>query len=427
MTATVLDSITLGYQPLWGPRRTLMGIALFVRPEADATVDAAHLVEALQELLPAEAPPILLLAQSAPLLAGLLDHVQPAPRRLAGEEPTFSTHTFFTPTLVVPATELARAPVADAVRRAHRRGLQLVWQGEAEQPPEPGLAGCFARQWLSVSPALAALALHDALRQAKAPAGVPATGPLPSGQIFGGIASHVLMEYCFERCRAHALAGWPVEDAVYSLRHGPLEPDHKVVLATLQALEADRSAETVERTLCDDPLLAYRFLVYANSPGVGLRSGVESVRHGLMMLGTATLAQWLVEQLPHASHDSVLRPVKAGMVMRSRLMERLLDAGSEEALRREIALCGLFSDLDQLLDQPLGSILTRLPLSGRIYDATVMHTGPYAAALAMAVALESPDTEATRRLCVRHAMDRGDINRALLRMLGGLQADGALR
>ncbi|WP_198971600.1 HDOD domain-containing protein [Xylophilus sp. ASV27] len=419
MTDTVLDSITLGYQVLWGPSRSLRGVALFARPQSDGAVDAKHLLEVLQTLLPGDAPPIFLVAQEPRLLADLLEHAQPP-----GVEHTFSTQAFFTPTLVVPAAALAHAPVAEALRRAQRRGLPLVWQGEAEKPPDPGLAGCFGHRWISVSPALAALALHEALRQDRvAPDRAPAAPPLPVGQIFEGIASHVLVDYCFQRCRAYALVGWPAEDAVHSLRRGPLEPDHRVVLATLQALEAERPADVVERTLCDDPLLAYRFLVYANSPGVGLRSGVQSIRHALMMLGTVTLAQWLAQQLPRASHATMLRPVKAGMVMRSRLMERLLDAGIEEALRREVVLCGLFSQLDLLLDLPLGSILTRLPLSDRLYDAIVLHSGPYAAALETTVALESSDTEAIARVCREHDMGRVHVNRALLRMVGGLHAE----
>ena len=96
------------------------------------------------------------------------------------------------------------------------------------------------------------------------------------------------MEYCLDRCNGFAVAGWPAEDVIHSLRHTPLQPDHVIVLATLKAIEADRPAETVERTLCEDPILMHRFLVYANSPGLGLRGGVESVRHALMMLGTDT-------------------------------------------------------------------------------------------------------------------------------------------
>ena len=43
--------------------------------------------------------------------------------------------------------------------------------------------------------------------------------------------------------------------------------------------------------------------------------------------------------------------------------------------------------MDELLREPLGTILHRIPLSERIYDATVLRTGPYAPSLQMACAL----------------------------------------
>ena len=41
----------------------------------------------------------------------------------------------------------------------------------------------------------------------------------------------------------------------------------------------------------------------------------------------------------------------------------------EHNLRREVYLTGLFSQLDELLSEPMGTILRRLPLSDRIADA----------------------------------------------------------
>ncbi len=425
MTATVLDCITLGYQPLWSRQRELAGIGLYARaiprPEVDIPVTAQHLLDVLRDILPHDAPPVFLVPQSAALLLDLLAHVPPPepPRSVRG--PVFATNTFLAPTLVVSGELLDSAGgVADAVRRAHKRGLQLVWQGSSDHPPADEIKGCFYRFWLSLPPPWAAAALQDAIRPV--PAGTtPPPGRLPGGHIYGGIESRTLMEYCLDRCSALAVAGWPSEDVVYSLRHKPMQPSHTVVLATLKALEGDRSAETVERILSEDPILAYRFLIYANSPGLGLRSGVESVRHGMMMLGIDTLKSWLAEQLPHASNEPVLKPINALLVMRAHLMDHLLDAGIEEALRREVTLCGLFSGLDLLLNEHLSSILQRLPLSHRIYEALVQHTGPYAACVEVMLALESGDTEAIRRLCAKHEMPPGEVNRALLQMLAGLE------
>jgi EAL and modified HD-GYP domain-containing signal transduction protein len=423
MTASVLDRLTLCYQPLWGRARTLAGVALHIRQlptTADATEPpprAVQLLEALQDSLPHDAPAIFLVPQSAALLMDLLEQVE---RPVRAETKTFTTNGLFAPTIMVEQALLQNRPaLAEAVLRAQQRGVATMWRGDTDQAPEPRLVPGFKRRWLTLSAGWAAAALRDALRSQR-PGESLTAGRLPSGHIFDGVESRALMEYCLDRCGAFAVADWPAEDVVHSLRHAPLQPDHVIVLATLKALEADRPAEMVERTLCEDPILMHRFLVHANSPGVGLRSGVESVRHALMMLGTDTLRRWLAEQLPFASHEPSLRPVKAMMVMRAHLMDHLLDAGLEEALRREVSMCGLFYGMDMLFQEPLGQILARLPLSRRIYDALVLRTGPYADAFAVMLALEGSDTHKLQQICDRHDMPQGDINVALLHMIAGL-------
>ena len=75
------------------------------------------------------------------------------------------------------------------------------------------------------------------------------------------------------------------------------------------------------------------------------------------------------------------------------------------------------------MGEPLGTILRRLPLSERIYDATVLHTGPYASGLQMACALETDDASAIRQLCETHELDLEEVNRALLRVLSDLEVE----
>ncbi|MEH3086317.1 MAG: HDOD domain-containing protein [Xylophilus ampelinus] len=430
MTATVLDRITLGYRLLWNRHRGLAGIALFMRPDPaprdGPQLEAAELIESLRELWSEDSPPLYLVPQAPRLLADLLACTpgtrDPEPE---GGGPLFQSGHQLRPVLVVPESDLGVAGMRQAVRQAHARGVAMVLQGDADAPPDMEVARCFRRRWLSLPPLLAAQALQAGLRLQSAgipPGAAPVAGPLPSEQIYDGIAGRALMEYCLDRRHAFALVGWPSEDVLHSLRHLPMQPDHRVVQATLQALEADRAAEVVERTLMQDAVLTYRFLTYANSPGLGLRGAVDSVRHGLMMLGVNTLAAWLAQQLPNAEEDDNLRPVKAQLTLRARLMDRILDAGAEEALRREVLMCGLFSGLGELLDEPLGALLHRLPLSRRIYEATVLRTGPYAASLAMTIGLEGEDTAAVRRLREKHEMEAGEVNRALVRTLAAMEA-----
>jgi EAL and modified HD-GYP domain-containing signal transduction protein len=48
----------------------------------------------------------------------------------------------------------------------------------------------------------------------------------------------------------------------------------------MKAIDAEQSLETFEDIMGEDPLLAYRFMVYTNSAALGLRTGIDSLRRG---------------------------------------------------------------------------------------------------------------------------------------------------
>ena len=400
MVQSVLGSLILGFRPVWGRTRTLAGLELCVqdaKPDSVA-VDALHLLRTLHELWEAHSPPILLSPQTRQLLCDLLQNAPPS-----------------APPIAVPAAWLDDSTIYRLVQTAQQRGLRLVWRGDMGQLPDATIANCFDTSVLSLSPEVAVLALQAGASED------PSRSPVPPGQMVEGIASRALMQHCLDQRQSHALVGWPVEDVLHHLRHQQPQPGRATIQKLMKAIDAEQSLEVFEDILGEDPLLAYRFMVYTNSAALGLRTGIDSLRRGLVMMGYSSLSRWLSEQLPHASTEPDLQPVRYGMVLRAKLAERLIDAGIETALRREVYLCGLFSQLDELLREPLGPILRRIPLSERVYDAAVTHTGPYAASLALACALEGCDAHVVRELCKTHEMDLEDINRILLRTLASLE------
>ncbi|RYF24160.1 MAG: histidine kinase [Comamonadaceae bacterium] len=399
MVQSVLGSLVLGYRPLWNAARKLAGIQLYAHSDGAALVDAAHLLRTLQEQWTASSPPLLLSAQTRQLLCDLLEH---APRG--------------SPWIEVRGEWLSDSAIYQRVQAAHQRGLKLVWRGDIARVPEPEVARCFDNSLLSLSPGDAVGALQ---------AGTTSRRPSPviAGQVYENLPSRALMEHCLDAHNAMAVAGWPVEDVLYGMRHHPLQPSHDTVLKLMKAIDAEQSLEAFEDILGEEPLLAYRFMVYTNSAALGLRTGVDSLRRGLVMMGYGSLKRWLSDQLPHSATDPNLQPIRESMVIRAKLTERLLDAGVENELRREVYLCGLLSQLDELLGEPLGAILRRLPLSERIYDAAVLRTGPYAASLEMACALEAEDPGAIRQLCETHELGLEHVNRSLLRVLSDLTVE----
>ncbi|MBP6419485.1 MAG: HDOD domain-containing protein [Giesbergeria sp.] len=391
MARSVLGSLILGYRPLWGRGRSLCGIELCIS-EADSNiaVDAAHLLRTLQEIWEPQSPPLLLAPQTRQLLCDLLEHAPPE-----------------TPWIEVPDDWLGDSSVYQRVLEAQRRGLKLVWRGDVGRLPDASLARCFDNSLLSVPPQAAIQALKAS----------PGASPILAGQMYEGIASRALMEHCLDEQQAHALIGWPTEDVLYSLRLQTPQPSHTVIYRLMKAIEAEQSLEAFEDILSEDPLLAYRFMTYTNSAALGLRTGVDSLRRGLVMMGYGSLLRWLSTQLPHASTEINLRPMREALVLRAKLSEQLIDAGVGIELRREVYLCALFSQIDDILGESLDSILHRIPLSERVFEAAAQGIGPYAPILQMARALEDCDAAVVRQLCEDHAMVLEDVNRTVLRVL----------
>ncbi len=406
MVPSVLGSVTLGYELIWDAKRQCTGVRLSVAPISSSAVDARHLLEALSDLWVDTAGALLLKVEATSLLLELLGH---APTRGVWIE--------------VPDSMLDDAGVTAPLRQAQQRGWLLVWGGAAGQAPRPETMGCFHRTLRSLTPHEALDALRVSRRQQRdGSTGATRLGqsPVVAGSLYQGLPSQALVDHALDQQGVWSVVGWPSEEILHACRLRQVQPSHQRITILLKALEADASLETLEQRMGEEPLLTYRFLRYANSAHVGARAEVTNVRQGLMVMGYAHLRTWLAEQLPHSSRDLNLEPIRTAMVVRARIMEWLSNAGLEDELRREVFLCGVLSQLDLLLGEPVGAAIHHLPLPGRIASAVVGQTGPYAPWLQVAAALETGNTRLIRQTCKAHSLPADAVNRALLRALATL-------
>lgn len=394
----VLNALAMGYRPLWNADRQLAGVQLFLQDIPELPPDTAHLLRILKEMWTPTSPRLLLAPQSPALLQSLMHYATPNPS-LA---------------LAVRADWLAEDNyLRQLVERAADRGVRMVWRGSMENLPSIDTARHYACSLLCLSP-------QDAVTLMRLPADQPAPARLRvlGGQMYEDIYSQTLARRCPEQYNAGAIAGWPIEDTLHHLRGAcRLQPSRDHVQRLLRAVDADQPLDIFEDIISEDPLLAYRFMLYANSAALGSRNPIDSLRRSLVMLGYDPLKKWLGNQLLHACSEPDLEPVRHSMVMRAQLTSFLLDAGVSQELRSEVYLCGLFSRLDEVLDEPLETTLARLPLSERIPEAAVQRDGPYAPSLQLAQAMEQEDGAATvRALCEEHEIGLDHINRSLLRL-----------
>jgi EAL and modified HD-GYP domain-containing signal transduction protein len=227
------------------------------------------------------------------------------------------------------------------------------------------------------------------------------------------------MEACFAR-GAEAVLGWPIDDVVQSgaLRNKTAgQPDMQVMLELIRQVDTEAPIEKLENTLKRDPSLAFKLMRYINSPAFGLRVEISSFRHAIMMLGYKRLKRWLALLLATGSKDVNLKPVMFAAVRRGLLMEELVRASGDEEMRNEMFICGVFSLLDRMFQQPFAELLANIPVPERVYQALAEETGPYQPYVQMVRAIENESLFDVRETAEALMMSVSEINRAQLRAL----------
>ena len=171
-----------------------------------------------------------------------------------------------------------------------------------------------------------------------------------------------------------------------------IDHDRIRVMRLLNLLAQNVELKELESVMRRDAVLAYKLLMFINSPLNGLDHPLESIGQALMFLGYGPLYRWLTVLLftsgtRHARDRAILQQA----LVRARLMELL---GSHAGMDREaesLFLTGMMSMLDALLNVPMDQAIEPLMLAEPIVLALTSRMGPYAPFLDLALALETGD------------------------------------
>jgi EAL and modified HD-GYP domain-containing signal transduction protein len=249
-----------------------------------------------------------------------------------------------------------------------------------------------------------------------APAGVTRS----IGHVQSGVRTVADMEGSFQR-GAEAVLGWPIDDAVTTTaaRSGKnvAAPGMQAIVELIRQVDKEEAIEKLEATLKRDPALAFKLLRYINSPAFGLRVEISSFRHAIMMLGYQRLKRWLALLLATASKDVNLKPVMFAAVRRGLLMEELVRSTGDEEMRNEMFICGVFSLLDRMFQQPFKELLESIPVPEGVRQALADNTGPYQPYIELVQAVEGETLFEFRDAADKLMMSVSEINRAQLRAL----------
>jgi EAL and modified HD-GYP domain-containing signal transduction protein len=388
MSSSFLSQALIGYEPVVDRKRNALAMRLTVDPRG-AQASFAVLYRELSAHW-AKAEGSLLLKSPAALNEELLA-VEPVERIW----------------IEVPASFAASPEGLALLPKLHERGFQLVLGGRPDSPlPAEVLAGF----------RLSIIEVARDRRLGAEPAGPAARSQRKIPYVQEGVRTIADMEASFAE-GAHAVIGWPMADSPEPSARGGANPDSFTVIELMSMIDRGEDPAAMENLIRRDAALAYKLLRYVNSPGFGLSVEVQSFRHAVMMLGYNRLKRWLALLLVTAGKDANMRPVMVASFRRGLLLEHLIGAGEDEALRDEVFILGVFSLLDKLMKQPFIELFEKLNVPERVRETLVDENGAYAPYLKILESVElGPDRRLPGRLddCVTSLEQ---CNRAVLRAL----------
>jgi EAL and modified HD-GYP domain-containing signal transduction protein len=385
----ILGQVVLGYSPMVDRNRAVIATRLTVFPaRPDLQINSAALLDALGELWPGSGGQVSLNIVSEALLQELLGG-------------TLSTNLM----IEVPAFMAGDVAHSASLQRLHGQGNTLLIKGRPLRELPREVLPCFRYSIIDVAEE----------RRSDAPPALGVTRNIPHVQ--AGVRTLVEMEQAFQR-GAVAVLGWPVDDAIQAQTNKSARPDMQTIVELIRRVDKEEPADRLEGVLKQDPTLAFKLMRYINSPAFGLRVEISSFRHALMLLGYQRLKRWLALLLASASKDANMKPVMYAAVRRGLLMEELARSNhADEEMRNEMFICGVFSLLDKMMQQPFAELLKTIPVPPRVFQALVDHGGPFQPYFDVVTAVEQESLFDIRAAADALLMSVTEINRAELRAL----------
>ena len=386
----VLGQVAFGYSPMIDRHKVITALRLTVFPiRPDVQPDAADLLAALALAWPEPAHRVSLNIVGEGLLEGLL-RTDP-PLNLMIEVPAFM------------ASDLA---CTDALAALHTRGNTLLIKGRPLAPLPREVLPCFAYSIID---------LADERRDGMPPPGGVSRN-IPHVQ--AGVRSMAQMTEAFGR-GAIAVLGWPIDGGAPARTTGRgAQPELTAIVELINRVDRQEPIDRLEAVMKNDPTMAFKLMRFINSPAFGLSVEVTSFRHAIMLLGYQRLKRWLALLLASGSRDANQKPVIYAAVRRGLLMEELgRDSGCDDERRGELFICGVFSLLDRLMQQPFVDLLKSIPTSDAVRAALIDGSGPHQPYLALVQAVESAALFDIRAATEALMMTPAAVNKAVLRAL----------
>jgi EAL and modified HD-GYP domain-containing signal transduction protein len=188
-------------------------------------------------------------------------------------------------------------------------------------------------------------------------------------------------------------------------------PGNKAIqLQLLTAVAApELRFDMIENLLKQEPSLLYRLLRYLNSPILGLRSEVRSVRLAIVLLGENEFRRWAsifaIISMSAGKSPELIRTA----LTRAFFCEELAAAAGLREKGPSLFLMGLLSVTDALLDKSMHEVLKALPVIQEVKIALCGETNRFRDVFELVLALERAEWIRLSDIAARIGCDESKI------------------
>lgn len=181
------------------------------------------------------------------------------------------------------------------------------------------------------------------------------------------------------------------------LKGKTLETNKLSIMQLLSVLHNSNSdIIAIEEAITSDLTLSYKLLKLINSAFFNLTSDIESIKRAVVFLGRKKITTWASMLALSNMNDQPIALVKISMV-RAKTCELLANKLGIEN-EDQFFTAGLFSALDILMQRPLESLITPLPLTDEVKQGILHHKGRLGIAIKCCQLLE---TSAAAKLSIK--------------------------
>jgi len=161
--------------------------------------------------------------------------------------------------------------------------------------------------------------------------------------------------------------------------------------------------KTIERIIKSETSICYRLLRYLNSAIFAFHSQISSVRHALALMGDREIRRWvrLIATVGAAQQKS--SELVLSTLVRSRFCELLSPLVPHG--KADLFFLGLLSQMDAILEVPMGTIMEQVPVDSEIKSTLLGHATKLRPLYQLMLAQESGEWEQSGLLAKQLKLD----------------------